>query len=282
MQAARKKLEQRRLGYDTALAKMQKAKKEDFRAEEELRCQKVKYEESSEDVFRRMQDIQEAEADSISDLTDFLDAELAYYARCHEVLQQLRNNWPAASANDLSRRNTRSHSNTAHSFQALEKEESPPPPPERPSIRSTRNVSSSIPSSPKKEYPGMDWGMRPTVHRATTFDNPLDPSPRMARLPSDTLSIRNQKAQLRGVTRAQTDVSTDGGYDISSGFYGGGVAPYGGERASSPAVSIASSTSSVNSRKGPPPPPPSRAKKPPPPPPMKRSALSASSQPTYA
>lgn len=36
---------------------MQKAKREDFQAEEELRIQKAKYEETSEDVHRRMQDV---------------------------------------------------------------------------------------------------------------------------------------------------------------------------------------------------------------------------------
>lgn len=56
-QSARKKLENRRLAYDASLAKMQKTKKEDFRVEEELRIQKAKYEETSEDVFRRMQDV---------------------------------------------------------------------------------------------------------------------------------------------------------------------------------------------------------------------------------
>ena len=61
---------------------MQKAKKEDFRVEEELRSQKAKYEESSEDVYRRMLDIKEAEADSIQDLWSFLEAELTYYDRC--------------------------------------------------------------------------------------------------------------------------------------------------------------------------------------------------------
>lgn len=36
---------------------MQKAKKEDFRTEEELRTQKAKYEEANEEVYRRMQDV---------------------------------------------------------------------------------------------------------------------------------------------------------------------------------------------------------------------------------
>ena len=95
MQAARKKLESRRLAYDTAAAKMGKAKREDFRTEEELRTQKAKYDEASEDVYRRMMDVKEAEADSVLDLTEFLEAELNYHERCHEVLMQLRKDWPA-------------------------------------------------------------------------------------------------------------------------------------------------------------------------------------------
>lgn len=75
---------------------MQKAKKEDFRVEEELRSQKAKYEESSEDVYRRMQDIKEAESESIADLGGFLDAELQYYDKCRDVLLQLKRDWPAA------------------------------------------------------------------------------------------------------------------------------------------------------------------------------------------
>lgn len=94
-QAARKKLENRRLAYDASLSKMQKAKKEDFRVEEELRSQKAKYEESSEDVFRRMQDIKEAEADSVADLGAFVDAELEYHERCREELLKLKREWPA-------------------------------------------------------------------------------------------------------------------------------------------------------------------------------------------
>lgn len=73
---------------------MQKAKKEDFRIEEEFRTQKAKYEEANEDVYRRMQDIKNAEADSISDLTAFLEAELNFHDRCREVLLQLKNDWP--------------------------------------------------------------------------------------------------------------------------------------------------------------------------------------------
>jgi hypothetical protein len=93
-QNARKKLEQRRLAYDASLAKMQKAKKEDFRVEEELRAQKAKYDESSEDVYRRMQDIKESEVDMIQDLSSFLEAELTYYDRCREILLNVKRDWP--------------------------------------------------------------------------------------------------------------------------------------------------------------------------------------------
>lgn len=75
---------------------MQKAKKEDFRVEEELRSQKIKYEETNDDVYRRMMDIQETEAENLADLTAFVDAELNYHDRCREVLLQLRNELPAA------------------------------------------------------------------------------------------------------------------------------------------------------------------------------------------
>jgi hypothetical protein len=74
---------------------MQKAKKEDFRVEEELRSQKAKYEESSEDVFRRMQDIKESEVEMVQDLTSFLEAELTYYDRCREILLNVKRDWPA-------------------------------------------------------------------------------------------------------------------------------------------------------------------------------------------
>ena len=47
---------------------MHKAKKEDFKVEEELRSQKAKYEETSEDVYRRMQDVSARQA--VLDLYD--------------------------------------------------------------------------------------------------------------------------------------------------------------------------------------------------------------------
>ena len=93
-QAARKRLETRRLAYDTSLVKMQKAKREDFRVEEELRSQKAKYEESEDDVQRRMEEIRDADPEGVADLSSFVDAELAYHDKCRDALLQLKNEWP--------------------------------------------------------------------------------------------------------------------------------------------------------------------------------------------
>ncbi|KAI1817199.1 BAR-domain-containing protein [Poronia punctata] len=126
-QSARKKLEHRRLAYDACVTKMQKAKREDFRLEDELRAAKAKYEESSEDVYRRMLDIKEAEADSVRDLTNFMDSELDYYERCAEELRRAKQSWTANPTPSQSnsrnpegscvrRPTNRARSNTANSY----------------------------------------------------------------------------------------------------------------------------------------------------------------------
>jgi transposase len=75
---------------------MQKAKREDFRVEEELRSQKIKYEESNDDVYRRMLDIKDTEAENTADISGFLDAQLSYHEKSHEALLHLKNEWPSA------------------------------------------------------------------------------------------------------------------------------------------------------------------------------------------
>lgn len=104
---------------------MQKARRDDFRVEEETRTNKAKYEESSEDVWRRMQDIKDAETDSMRDLTGFLDAELDYHERCAEELRRARASWatpqpasegPSAFAAPERRPAASRRSSTARSF----------------------------------------------------------------------------------------------------------------------------------------------------------------------
>ncbi|KAL2132472.1 hypothetical protein VTI74DRAFT_3746 [Chaetomium olivicolor] len=159
-QNARKKLENRRLNYDASITKHQKAKRDDFRLEEELRHAKAKYEESSEDVLRRMQDIQDAEADSVRDLTHFLDAEIDYHERCAEELRRVRQNWPATSSPSAGnysperRPTVRSRSNTAHSLT------------ERLSRTNTFNSTGSIPES--DSAPPVRMPIRPANSRCHT------------------------------------------------------------------------------------------------------------------
>ncbi|PQE28148.1 bar domain-containing protein [Rutstroemia sp. NJR-2017a BBW] len=300
-QSARKKLEQRRLAYDASLSKMQKAKKEDFRVEEELRSQKAKYEESNEDVFRRMQDIKEAEADSVQDLGAFLDAELEYYDRCRDELLKLKKEWPAANSAAQQRQQPRRHegrsrSNTAHSYsERYSTYEEPIPEQEapRPSIRSGNRVVSSgrvastsrLSHHPQEDYSPPDSPQRPSISRSSTFQGPTSmyrESPSSSRMnsvppPSDVGSLR---ATLRPTARNNimssevfADPSDDSTLNSNSPDRSYGA------RSISPATSHGSinsrstSQSAANGRKAPPPPP-SRSKKPAPPPPMKRSDMS--------
>ncbi|OTB02559.1 hypothetical protein M426DRAFT_61976 [Hypoxylon sp. CI-4A] len=286
-QSARKKLESRRLTYDSSMVKMQKAKREDFRLEDELRASKAKYEESSEDVLRRMQDIKEAESDSVRDLTNFLDCELDYYERCAEELRRVKQEWiggqgqppiaPRPTEPSLSRRTTnRSRSNTVQSYserndrterwahrQDIHEQEEPAPEPVRMPIRSSpyRGSGSVTPE-------------RPTISRSTTHGGATPTMP-----PPDVSSFRNN---LRPVNRVQTNqnLSPDVYVDEYDTATSSGSPEY--DRSESPATSYGSLSRSASNtglraaatigaaKKAPPPPPPSRAKKPAPPVPARR------------
>lgn len=287
---------------------MQKAKKEDFRTEEELRSQKAKYEESSEDVLRRMEDIKEAEADSIADIGSFLDAELEYYDRCRNELLRLKEEWPAryvspaglyytankprtaSSPRDSRRPNPRSRSNTIRERYSVY-EETPQyvePEPVRPSIRSqTRlppptRLDTAQDSRIHDEY--SQSPSRPALPaRSATFQPPMRGSPistRQDSMPVDVSSFRNQLRQTNRINTSGPDLFSD----PSDGSTINSASPdrsY-GARSVSPATSHGSSGSrGASTKKAPPPPPPSRSKKPPPPPPMKRSAASATSVERY-
>lgn len=293
-QTARKKLETRRLAYDTSLGKMQKAKREDFRVEEELRSQKLKYEEANDDVLRRMQDIKDSEVDSIADLAAFLEAEISYHDKCREVLLQLKNNWPAQQQSaSSSRRSGRVRSNTAHSFdqryEPVQEEPLDHYPDPRPIIRSNRTPSMFQPetSPPRDSY--QDTFQRPVYSRTPTFEGSnqrrRDQSPAgsvgSSRFVSDSAaSLRGARSQFRAVSNGSPFDNNDS--DDAASY--GRISPeraYASGDGPSPAISYrngvshATSSNSLNNgtvaaKKGPPPPPPSRSKKPPPPPPPMR------------
>lgn len=307
-QAARKKLESRRLAYDTSLAKLQKARREDFRVEEELRSQKVKYEEANEDVYRRMQDIRDAEADSVADMTAFLDAQLDYYDHCRETLMQLKAEWPAGQPSPRAQRRTaRSRSNTVHSYQercepVLEETSTsyPDHPENRPSPRPSR-AASGYQLEPPRDLSSHPPLPRPSYSRTPTFEGPSQlrrdqsPSapPRIGRIMSDSHTITTgSRTPLRVVSKGHDLPPYQDSTDDNTSY--GNPSPdryWQRERSTSPATSSGSPVRSVSAniamrngngsssslmKKGPPPPPPSRSKKPPPPPPPpKRSAIRA-------
>ncbi|KAI9805125.1 MAG: hypothetical protein M1825_000959 [Sarcosagium campestre] len=297
-QAARKKLEARRLAYDASLSKMQKAKREDFRVEEELRSQKAKYEESSEDVYRRMQDIKEAEVDSVSDLGAFLDAELEYYDKCRDALVKLKQDWPAkqdVNSGRDGRRPNGSRGQTAHSYS--NRFDDPPPEPTaevRSAIRSNRVITSNAHEATPRGAPQP----HSTHGKATAFEGPTmirrEDSPlrnnAFNRVNTDPSTLSTSRSRPRPQHGVNTTTEIFGDASDESLYSNSSPEQYCGERAASPATSYgsvpsrnASSTAlhlgSANSKRAPPPPPPSRAKKPPPPPPpMKRSALSTTNQ----
>ncbi|KAI9807321.1 MAG: hypothetical protein M1833_000064 [Piccolia ochrophora] len=299
-QAARKKLETRRLAYDASLSKMQKAKREDFRVEEELRSQKAKYEESSEDVYRRMQDIREAESESVADLGNFLDAELDYYDKCRESLLQLKRDWPAGQSSPNgrdNRRNAGSRGIATHGyddrFDDVPAATSPEP---RTTIRSTRAVSSNTRDISPRALPNN----HSTTRRTSTFEGPTQlrrdsspmGSPALTRVPTEPPVFPKTRTQLRSVNTVHASNNTFADQSDESAYTNSSPEQYNyNDRAASPATSYgsappsrnASSTAlhmgTANTKRAPPPPPPSRAKKPPPPPPMKRGPMSTSSVP---
>ncbi|KAL4980224.1 hypothetical protein BDW66DRAFT_125891 [Aspergillus desertorum] len=291
-QTSRKKLDTRRLAYDTSLSKMQKAKREDFRVEEELRTQKVKYEEASDDVYRRMLDIKNSEPENILDLQAFMDAQLHYHEQCREVLLRLKNEWPSeqyASQPSNGHRGTRSRSNTAHSyhdrFEPLHEEHSNGAE-ARPVIRANTHGFAEPPV--RTTYAQETSPHRPVLNRTSTFEgstplrqvheHPVTAQAAM-RANSENSITRRNSVQARPISRMIPEPTENAGYHSGSvsdrsdnGWIESRQTPFGST------ISRRTSSSALDGfthKKAPPPPPPSRAKKPAPPPPMKRSVLSA-------
>ncbi|KFA60215.1 hypothetical protein S40285_07321 [Stachybotrys chlorohalonatus IBT 40285] len=267
--AARKKLENRRLALDASTAKLQKARRDDYRTEDEVRTNKGKFEETSEDVLRRMQDVKEAEPESVGALASLLEAELEYHERAAEELRRVRQQWTGVAAAAPvaayspprpSRRNSLlSRTNTSRSWQepqhdSVYEEAEPQPVSVRMPIRSAASSRAAPPPPPQPP--------RPSMARAATYDT---------RQP--TLSTRGSLTPLARIAtdqgsynRREEDIFAD---DASTSASGSSDI---GDRSASPATSYGSLSrrNSVIGKKAPPPPPPNRAKKPAPPIPVRR------------
>lgn len=257
---------------------MSKARRDDFRIEEEVRTNKAKFEESSEDVLRRMQDIKEAEVDNIESLTGFLDAELEYHERCAEELRRVRQNWAGAAVQAQShtpRPAIRSRSNTARSWQQPNHtsvyEE---PEHEQEQVRIPHRTSPRSRLAPPPPQPP-----RPGMARASTFDgrsSPMTQTPLAnLRVPGAPLTrIATDSGHYGGSRGGGDDVFAD---DVSSTSRSASRSgsPEWADGRTSPATSYGSLSrcTSALGKKPPPPPPVNRAKKPPPPPPARKENL---------
>ncbi|KAK9452358.1 uncharacterized protein V1518DRAFT_411048 [Limtongia smithiae] len=237
-QAARKKLEYRRLAYDTALSKVQKLKREDVRLEEEVRAQRIKYEEAGEDVVRKMNAIRDAETDCLADLVDFFEGECEYYERCNEILVALKKNWITDVPSSPKTTRSRSASTSLKSF--VDRDDSPPPV-RRPTLRSLQSSSDSAGAKYTVDTPiGLSSSSissgkfsavinPPRLNRSTT-EPPVLPGPR----PSLGPKKKMVKANFRYEAEDEDELSLEPGdivivkEEIDAGWWIGELA--GGER----------------------------------------------------
>jgi hypothetical protein len=170
-----------------------------------------------------------------------------------------------------SRPKQRSRANTAHSFPDVTNDEPVRLAEPRPTIKNSRIASYRTPEFPNAE--STDVGnSRPAYIRSTTFEGPtqlrrdISPAaaPRLSRIPSDSLTIRTKRSNLRTVdpTIAESNVFND--HEDSTFESNSSPDQSYGDRSVSPATSHGSFvnlTTSSTLKKGPPPPPPSRSKK---------------------
>lgn len=307
-QNARKKLESRRLAYDSAVAKANRSKREDYRLEEEVRTSKAKFDEASDDVLRRMQDIKEAETDSLRELTAFLDAQLDFHDRCAEELRRARgdldnigvaprsNNGGYGYGSSPPRTRSRKSSYVERVPEEIYEEEYEPEP-QRPRVASrgsTRRPPPEVPASrpaPPSRTASTVSSIAPSIAPSYTSSyshHSSRPAPERSFSGAErqnqavSSNVANLRSQLRPTGRVNSeqastprdDVFAD--YEDASSDDSGGSPRWGGQaRSVSPATSMSSWSRGSGSvgggyRKAPPPPPPSRAKKPAPPVPPKR------------
>ncbi|TWU77759.1 hypothetical protein ED733_008633 [Metarhizium rileyi] len=269
-QAARKKLESRRLAYDTSVAKMHKAKRDDFRMEEEMRISRTKFDDASEDIMRRMQDVQDTEAESIGALGSFLEAQLNYHERAAEELRRIRQ-----SLSDGSRANSplheemhvsRTRSNTSRSWHNMRQASTE-------KLSSTdrlhiRRLASSNAAQPPPPLPAPSQDPRQLSIRASTFGERTPLVSLGTRMPSVARTTADKGSYMSHSEDVFRDDDSTGSGDGSAGW---------GNRSTSSTTShdsLSRMTTGHEVKKAPPPPPPvNRAKKPPPPVPARRAHL---------
>lgn len=92
-QAAKRKLEGRRLALDAAQSKQSKLKREDSKVEEEVRLARFKYDETHEDVIAKMDAIQESESLHLQSFGKFMEIQATYYEECAAEMRKISEDW---------------------------------------------------------------------------------------------------------------------------------------------------------------------------------------------
>ena len=254
-----------------------------------------------------MQDIQDAEADSVRDLTQLVDAELDYHERCAQELRRVRQNWPgqpSTARTHAPRPAFRSRSNTAQSFtetlvrtSTFGASSSPPQPVRMPSIRpGNARMQSSPPTADGPVVRPTIGGRSNTTTSSSSFQGGATLDRERSRIGGSGACTPTQATlrnpPLRPVNRINTSTRAAANYndddvfadrsvadDDTASESGGGSPDWAGRSSAATSVGSLSRTSSnglgasVVGKKAPPPPPPSRAKKPAPPVPVRRGEL---------
>ncbi|KAI8337504.1 hypothetical protein BC941DRAFT_470393 [Chlamydoabsidia padenii] len=99
----KKKLESRRLDYDSKLCRINKSKKEKPEWEQELQASKIKYEECEQLVIEKMVTLHDYEMDHCNALSQLMEFQLAYHQKSVDLINELRVHMPTLGINRSNR-----------------------------------------------------------------------------------------------------------------------------------------------------------------------------------
>ncbi|CEG71921.1 hypothetical protein RMATCC62417_07567 [Rhizopus microsporus] len=95
-----RKLELKRLDYDSKLNRLHKAKKEKPELEQEMQAARMKYEETEHDIIQKMAYLQEFENEHRDALFNLIEAQCNFHNQAKELLEHIKHNWGQGSASD--------------------------------------------------------------------------------------------------------------------------------------------------------------------------------------
>ncbi|CAG8728382.1 9486_t:CDS:2, partial [Racocetra persica] len=188
-QQMNRKLESRRLNYDAKLNKMQKSKKEKPELEEEMRAAKEKYENTKEELHKKMITINESEDQYIQELTVLLDSQLEYFKSSYEILSNLKKDWVQSSSTTSTRR-SRTSKNKKDSNNSQSDE---------PDDQNSDNESSHSPSSYNRSREP-----RSTARKATNYTS------KNSKKDSNNLSVPNASTRNKSSGSSVKSLDSEG------------------------------------------------------------------------